>query len=399
VALFGRRLQSTPAPPAAATPTSDGASTEDAGGMALDALASALRAMAEFALEREGGDVDAFRRDAEAWAQHVVIAAPPPGAAPAPGLGRLRDWHGVRTFIREYLGASSRHAASVTGDLRDVIWVFVRTFGHSLAQDEEVDGRMRQQVARLEQLVSSLGAAELKREVAETMGGLTSALDERRQRQRSQMVALGDAVRSLGDELVSARREGEIDPLTRVANRKAFDRHLVETLEVHRAFGQDASLVLVDVDLFKEVNDGGGHLFGDEVLRQVADTIVKVFLRKSDFVARYGGDEFAVMLRETPGQQLPALAERMLARVRALRRADGAPLGVTVSIGGASAQPTDDARGWFARADRGLYAAKAAGRDRFAFGGVGAGAVAAPATAAGSAPVAAPSRAADVLPG
>ncbi len=138
---------------------------------------------------------------------------------------------------------------------------------------------------------------------------------------------------------------------------------------MHRAFRQDACLVLVDVDRFKAVNDGAGHLVGDEVLRAVADAIVKVFLRRSDFVGRFGGDEFAVVLRETPARQLPALAERLLARVRALRiPGAGSPLEVSVSVGGAAAEAGDDARAWFERADRGLYAAEAAGRDRFALG-------------------------------
>ena len=79
---------------------------------------------------------------------------------------------------------------------------------------------MRQLLARLEKLVEALTAADLKREVTETVAGLGLALAERRQRQQSRMAALGETVRALGDELVSARREGETDPLTRVANRR-----------------------------------------------------------------------------------------------------------------------------------------------------------------------------------
>ncbi|HET9596410.1 MAG TPA: GGDEF domain-containing protein [Anaeromyxobacteraceae bacterium] len=337
--------------------------------MALDALAGTLRDLGEFPLPQERIDAAEFRRQSEAWAQHVVLATPPPGTAPDAAPGPRRDWQGVRAFVRDYLRGSAGHAQSVTRDLREVIWTFIRTLGQSIAQDEEADERLRGHVERLERLVASVGAAELKREVAESLSGLSAALEERRQRHRTRVAALGETVRSLGDELVTARREGEIDPLTRVANRKALDRHVQETLEMHRAFRQDACLVLVDVDRFKAVNDGAGHLVGDEVLRAVADAIVKVFLRRADFVGRFGGDEFAVVLRETPARQLPALADRLLARVRALRiPGAGSPLEVSVSVGGAAAEAGDDARAWFERADRGLYAAKAAGRDRFALG-------------------------------
>jgi len=82
-----------------------------------------------------------------------------------------------------------------------------------------------------------------------------------------QMEILGAQVRSLGDDLESARRESETDPLTRVPNRKAFDDYLARSVEMHKAFGQAMSMLIVDVDHFKTVNDSNGHATGDGVLR------------------------------------------------------------------------------------------------------------------------------------
>ncbi len=339
--------------------------------MAIDTLASMLRSMAEFALEQEKADPATFRQQAEAWAQHVIMAAPPPGA-PEDGeasRGGRRDWHGVRQFVREYCRSSATHAASVTADLRDVIWVFIRNFTQAFARDEETDERIQQQIARLETLLEASGAAELKKGVLDAVGTLTQAIEERRQRQRAQMTTLGETVRVLGDELESARREGETDPLTRVSNRKAFDVYLERTVEVFKAFRQQASLLVIDVDQFKGINDAFGHAVGDQVLCQVANAIVRVFLRKSDFVARFGGDEFVVVLRETALGDGLRLAERVRARVRALRISAGdRDIGVSVSMGAAALGIEDDAGAWFERADRGLYAAKSAGRDRVSVG-------------------------------
>jgi len=350
--------------------TAPPAEPPDPGQMALDTLAANLRSMAEFALEQEGTDVETFRAAAEAWAQHVTIATSPPGREWEAGAdtGR-RDWQGVRQFVREYCRGSSRQATTVASDLREVVWVFIRNFGEALSRDEEADQRLRQQMARLERLVQAQATAELKREVQEVVGALARDFEERRKRQRDQMAALDDAVRSLGDELESARREGETDPLTRVANRKAFDGFLAKTVEISRAFGHGAALVVVDVDRFKEVNDQAGHAGGDAVLRAVADALVRVFLRRTDFVARFGGDEFAAVLRETALRDALLLAERAAARVREARIAfEGRALQVTLSIGVAALEPGDDAAAWFARADRGLYAAKSGGRDRVAAG-------------------------------
>jgi len=354
----------------AAPESGNGGPPEDPAAMAVDTLASSLRSMAEFALPQERTDVDTFRRDAEAWAQHVAIAAPPPGRAPeaAPAAGR-RDWQGVRQFVRDYLKGSARQVGTVTGDLKEVIWVFIRNLSQTLANDVASEDRVREQMERLARLVDASGTAELRREVAEVVGSLRQVLLERRQAQQAQVTALGEAVRTLGGELETARREGETDPLTKVHNRKAFDDRLQKAVELQGAFGGEACLLLVDVDHFKQVNDAAGHAVGDRVLRGVADAIVQVFLRKKDLVARCGGDEFAVLLGETAPADAVALAERVVARVRALQiaGADG-PLPVTVSIGVAPAAPGDDARAWFERADRALYAAKAAGRDRVAAG-------------------------------
>jgi len=324
--------------------------------------------MAEFALPQERTDVDTFRRDAEAWAQHVAIAAPPPGRpAEAAAVAGRRDWQAVRQFVRDYCRGSAKQVGTVTSDLREVIWVFIRNLSQTLANDVAAEDRVREQMERLARLVDATGTAELKREVAEVVGALRRVLEERRRSQQDQVAALGETVRTLGGELESARREGETDPLTKVHNRKAFDDRLAKAVEMQRAFGGDACLLLVDVDHFKRANDLAGHAVGDQVLRGVADAIVQVFLRKKDFVARYGGDEFAVLLRETALADALSLAERVLARVRALQVAgpEGA-LPVSVSIGVAAAAPGDDPRTWFERADRGLYTAKAAGRDRAA---------------------------------
>jgi diguanylate cyclase len=359
-------------PPGAPGPApASGRDLPEAGQMALDTLASALRSMAEYALEQEGTDVVTFRQDAEAWAQHVIMAAPPPGApeeARAGAAGR-RDWQGVRRFVRDYCRSSSTHAASVATDLREVIWAFIRNFSQAFALDEDADERIRQQVARLEALVQASAASELKREALETIGSLTQVIEERRARQRARMTSLGETVRALGDELDEARREGETDPLTRVFNRKAFDVYLERSVEIVRAFGHEACLLIVDVDRFKGVNDAFGHAVGDQVLREVANAIVRVFLRKNDFVARFGGDEFAVILRETALENALALAERVLARARAVKVPAGErEVAITVSIGAAAIELGDDGASWFERADQGLYTAKSAGRDRVAAG-------------------------------
>jgi diguanylate cyclase (GGDEF)-like protein len=172
------------------------------------------------------------------------------------------------------------------------------------------------------------------------------------------------------------RRLTTVDPLTGIANRRAFDAAL--DTEWRRAMRSRAnvSLLLLDVDCFKSFNDVYGHPAGDDCLRKIAGVLVGTARRGGELIARCGGEEFAVLLPGVGTTEATALAQRMCQSVRDLNIAHAASTVtayVTVSIGVAAmlpARPTDPRQASPAslveRADRALYAAKAAGRDRVA---------------------------------
>jgi diguanylate cyclase len=357
--------------------------------MALDTVAAIVRMLGEYAVELDQQEPGAFGRLCEQWAQHVSVATPPPGAAesvPGPGSGAgsgpvatggqgaggpaksenaRRDWAGVREFIRDYCKSSTSHTRTVLTDLRQVIWVFIQNLSHSFALEQQSDTRIKEQLGRLEVLALGTETGELKREVLATVVKLSEIVEERRKHQHARVEALGTQVRILGTELETARKESEVDPLTGLFNRKAFDEYLTRSVELARAFGQATCLLLIDIDRFKTINDTFGHPQGDAVLRRIADTMTRIFLRKSDFVARYGGDEMAVVLRETNLKEAMALGDRLLRAVRALSMdREGVHLQLTLSIGVSSLSMTEEPRAWIERTDRALYQAKRDGRDR-----------------------------------
>jgi diguanylate cyclase (GGDEF)-like protein len=121
---------------------------------------------------------------------------------------------------------------------------------------------------------------------------------------------------------------------------------------------------MVDIDRFKEINDVHGHTTGDSALEAIASALVRIFPRRSDVVTRFGGDEFAVILRDATAADGGRLAERFLAAVRQLEvPGPRGAVKVTVSVGVAEALPGEPADNWLARTDRALYEAKARGRD------------------------------------
>jgi diguanylate cyclase len=173
-------------------------------------------------------------------------------------------------------------------------------------------------------------------------------------------------VQDLRNDLEEARRQAMSDPLTSVANRKAFDERLAKEMAAANESGSDLALVLLDIDHFKRFNDSFGHVIGDEALKLVAHALV-AGVKGRDMVARYGGEEFAVILPATSLAHALGLANGLGAAVkgrRMLLKSTGRDLGrITVSLGVARYRPGESASDLVRRADAALYAAKNRGRD------------------------------------
>jgi diguanylate cyclase (GGDEF)-like protein len=157
------------------------------------------------------------------------------------------------------------------------------------------------------------------------------------------------------------------DPLTGVFNRKHLDERLASEIAYARRHATTLSVLMIDVDRFKQVNDSFGHRAGDAALKAVADVLVKG-LRTEDVVARYGGEEFVVIARGTRLGEAALLGERLRELISQVTLGEAAPgLRVTASAGVASLECCGDSPTTatiLAVADRRLYAAKDAGRNR-----------------------------------
>lgn len=156
------------------------------------------------------------------------------------------------------------------------------------------------------------------------------------------------------------------DALTGVANRRHFDERLAGEGASARRHSRPLSMLFVDVDHFKKVNDTYGHATGDQVLRSVAEALA-AGLRREDTLFRYGGEEFAVLARETHLPGAVVLGERLRRQVEAARiQVPGvaAPLQVTVSVGVAELGPDMSDQALLEAADRCVYTAKRSGRNR-----------------------------------
>ena len=157
------------------------------------------------------------------------------------------------------------------------------------------------------------------------------------------------------------------DGLTQVANRRHFDERIHEEIDRSQRYGRPLVLLLLDIDHFKKVNDSYGHPAGDAVLRRVAD-ICRASIRTLDLVARFGGEEFAILLPETDIPGALQLAERIREEIAASPVVYGPhTIQVTASLGVAATENGDrDSEQLLKAADEMLYAAKQGGRNQVA---------------------------------
>jgi diguanylate cyclase len=169
-----------------------------------------------------------------------------------------------------------------------------------------------------------------------------------------------DEVTALRDELLKVRRLANTDALTGLSNRRHFDEKLVSGFDKPSTF----ALLIADIDHFKRLNDAYGHAFGDHVLKAVAQAIRKT-LREGSFLARTGGEEFAIIVPGAMGQDAMNVAERVRIAIEKMRVTnEKSPVPVTLSIGVALSTQAQNPDHLYEMADAALYRSKNSGRNR-----------------------------------
>ena len=249
--------------------------------------------------------------------------------------------------------AASADAQKLDNDLRQHV-----SHIHDDVQTADDLNHLKQLVeTRLDSFINSLQAYQQKRVLSDSdMLSRFQALAEHSQQMEHE-------AQQLSIKLEEQRRKALLDPLTGIANRAALTERL--ELEFARIQRNNSSLLLtiIDIDHFKRINDGYGHLAGDKVLKIIAQELSKR-LRKTDFIARFGGEEYVILLPETPLAEGKKLIETLRLVIQACPfHFRGEPVTITFSAGIGQVCPQESLDDAFERIDQALYAAKKAGRN------------------------------------
>lgn len=271
---------------------------------------------------------------------------------------KLNEEITCRIFDKHVADLSLDKAERINGDLQRVLGSVAESTSHTDTQTARFSATLK---SFGEELASD-GSGTLRESVGQVLQD-TRQLQQALDHLKTRLVATRSEVDQLRGELDRVREEVLLDGLTGLMNRRGFDERIGTLSDTCG----NLSLVLVDIDHFKKVNDTYGHVFGDRVLRAVAE-VLKATVKGRDVVARYGGEEFAALLPETAvdgarivAQQLCEQVERT--RIRRLSTAEtiGA---ITISAGVTQWRAGESVAEFVQRADTALYASKAAGRNR-----------------------------------
>lgn len=345
--------------------TSLGALTDGA----LDTLSNVIHVMGSESFPLEDPlDQEAFTESCKDFSRHVENGAAVPAHGIEASTDGTREWGRVRRFFSDRRQAEKSFVMDRLHGYRGLVDDLVAGLRDVTAQNQNTEDSVLGSLSSVEDAVDTGMMPVIKNALSDTIQKVTETFDEQRRNYEKQLTELKKRMSSLREDLNQAREEMTRDPLTEAYNRRAFDSAILQGLNMHFILRQAVTVLMIDLDKFKDINDTYGHAAGDDVLRSVGECLARSFIRKNDLIARYGGDEFSVILTDTSAEQTSALVDRFLDHVRDITvpyAKDDAS--VCCSVGYTEVTDDDTVEQLINRADRALYAAKAAGGNRSIF--------------------------------
>ena len=253
-------------------------------------------------------------------------------------------------------------------ELRSMITVLTEAIATLSQGNGDYHGKILKTTQTLSQISQLEDIRKIRASLSVEIGLLKDAVKEQQSKERQQQVKLSESVETLQSKLKTAMNRSLRDPLTDLYNREGWDQELTEACRVASVTNKPFSVAMVDVDHFKRINDSGGHQVGDLILKKLA-SFFKESLRAEDFIARFGGDEFAFALSAPSLDKAQGRLERLCKEIS--KPTYNCPvngkefyLKISISVGLSLYRVGDTPESLLSRADEALYLAKKGGKNR-----------------------------------
>ena len=277
--------------------------------------------------------------------------------------GTIDSYYLANLFERHFFDNGVEKFESHVTDINQIIFQTLKSMGSASTDFDEYGQLLEKQIYQLNQNAefNSFGV------IAATLLDATKQTQQVSNKLNEQLMESNQEINALHHELEEARRDAYTDALTGLYNRKALNNKLDHLLELQIDRITPLSILMLDIDHFKQFNDTYGHLIGDEVICRVAETL-KRHSSENNIAARFGGEEFILVMPNTDIDEAIDLAKSInesVAQINLIRRRSRERLpGITISVGAASMQEGEERDDLLERADLALYQAKRSGRNR-----------------------------------
>lgn len=275
-----------------------------------------------------------------------------------------------RQFFASYRIDEYTYVQNTFDDFKNIIWDFADQLGEDVHFEQAQEFKVGQSLEQLKEAVESNSIEILRSKSREFIDNYIEVQTKKDEHRSQRIDHIQKNLSTVKKQLMEANQSMRVDHLTGAYNRKSFDEQIKKYLSLFQISKNNVSMIILDIDFFKKINDSYGHDIGDFVLKECVRLLKEVFHRETDFIARIGGEEFAIILPDFRVDHAVHKAEEAMTKIRKEVFIQGQlQLKFTVSMGIAQLNENETADHWIKRADTALYESKNTGRNKYTVAG------------------------------
>lgn len=272
----------------------------------------------------------------------------------------------LRQFFSSYRIDEASFVQNTIDDFKRIIWDFADHLSEEIASEQHTQGDIDRSLSQLREAVESNSVEELRTKSREFIDLYLKSQTSSNERRSKRMETIKKNLSTVKKQLMEANQTMRRDHLTGAHNRRSYDEQIKRYLQLNELDHDPVTMVMLDIDHFKKINDNYGHDIGDFILQECVRMLQESFSREEDFIARLGGEEFAVILPGCDAQAACKIVEKAMEQIRKEVFVHGPhQIRFTVSMGIAQLCTGEGADVWYKRADSALYESKSTGRNKY----------------------------------
>lgn len=272
----------------------------------------------------------------------------------------------IRQFFSSYRIDEYSYIQNTFDDFKRIVWDFADQLGEDAHFENTKDKNLANNLKDLKEAVEANSIESLRQKSREFINSYVEYQNQKHVIRDRRMDSVKKNLNTIKKQLLDANNSLSVDHLTNAQNRKSFDDYIKKLAQINSLSPGHFSMIMLDIDFFKKINDTHGHDIGDFVLKECVKLLQEVFNKEDMLIARIGGEEFVAVLPNHTVEHAVIRAEEAMRRIRSEAFIQGdVTIRFTVSMGIAQLQENESTSDWLKRADLALYQSKNSGRNKF----------------------------------